>query len=180
MVQGDSGGWSAVRSLPIRRRRGRRARKVREYSMQMPAESFFLAARHDRVLCWISLSLSFSSSSPVLLFSLSPLAVHPRLLRVHIYIPYVKARIRTARYARSRWRPCGRTPALPAYLHARYKPLSTGRLSNLDLSSSSIYTCAHYSLIHIHIHWVHWSLSAPCRAFRRGPRAALHFQCRSE
>jgi len=85
---------------------------------------------------------------------------------------YVEARIRTARYARSRSsRPCGRTPA---YLHARYKPLSTGRLSNLDLSSSSIYTCALLSLTHArthtHVRPIRRSLSASRRAFRRGPR----------
>jgi len=94
---------------------------------------------------------------------------------------YVEARIRTARYARSRSsRPCGRTPA---YLHARYKPLSTGRLSNLDLSSSSIYTCALLSLTHARTHthtYVRFAGHYLHRAARfAAGRAALHFQCRS-
>lgn len=62
--------------------------------------------------------------------------------------------------------PCRRT-RLSAYLHARYKPLSTGRLSNLDLSSSSTYIPARPFAIRSVI---------ICRAFRRGAgaHAALH------
>lgn len=100
MVQGDSGGWSAQRSLPIRRRRGRRARKAREYSMQMPAQSFF-SGRHDRVLCRsLSSSPSFPPFSPGIFLSFFLRSLHPRLLRV-------EARIRAARYAPSRRRPVG-------------------------------------------------------------------------
>ena len=194
MVQGDSGGWSAVpHSLPIHRRRGRRARKVREYSMQMPAESFFLAVRGTTACCASSLSLSLSLSPRSLLprsfLSFPARCASAATTRTYIHTVREGPYTDRARYARSRRRPCGRTPALPAYLHARYKPLSTGRLSNLDLSSSSIYTCAHYSLslslslshthtrtharahTHTHTHTLD-SLVIICTMPRVSPRAA--------
>lgn len=133
--------------------------------MQMPAESFFSAGT---TACCADLSRPLPPPPVQHSFSAAAAAT------THIYTcirTYVEARIRAARYARSRRRPCGRTPA---YLHARYKPLFTGRLSNLDLSFSSIYTRARIILSHIRVH-VHARPDSPViirTVPRVSPRAA--------